>query len=74
MPGTLEATSTDYDRTKMSLALVLAGLYPPTGKLRWNEGLNWQPVPYTSLPLSSHVSKKYGVPEGFNSVLLLFVT
>lgn len=67
----------------MSLALVLAGLYPPTGKLRWNEGLNWQPVPYTSLPLSSHVSqnggtkllwKDCGFLDQIKSVMLLFPT
>lgn len=32
----------------MSVALVLAALFPPVGTpLEWNKGLDWQPVPYT---------------------------
>ncbi|XP_001606969.1 venom acid phosphatase Acph-1 [Nasonia vitripennis] len=38
------AMSTDVGRTKMSLLLVLAGLYPPVDKQIWNKELNWQPV------------------------------
>lgn len=45
------AQSTDVDRTKMSLQLVLAGLFPPIGLQKWNSGLDWQPIPthYESL-------------------------
>lgn len=43
-PETVSAFSSDYDRTKMSLELVLAGLFPPAAIQRWNPNLNWQPV------------------------------
>lgn len=42
----LEMTSTDFDRTKMSALLVLAGLYPPAPSQQWNSQLLWLPVPY----------------------------
>ncbi|XP_034942518.1 venom acid phosphatase Acph-1-like [Chelonus insularis] len=38
------ARSTDYRRTKMSLQLVLSGLYPPKKTQIWNPYLNWQPT------------------------------
>lgn len=41
----VSAISSDYDRTKMSLQLVLAGLFPPSNLQRWNQDLNWQPIP-----------------------------
>lgn len=40
----IEGRSTDYDRTKDSLQLVLAGLFPPTEELIWMEGMNWIPI------------------------------
>lgn len=43
--GSISALSSDYDRTKMSLQLVLAGLYPPNKLQQWNPNLNWQPIP-----------------------------
>lgn len=45
-PDVLEARSTDSSRTKMSLQLVLAGLWPPTCMQKWNPALNWQPIPF----------------------------
>lgn len=46
----LSAISSDFYRTKMSLQLVLAGLYPPmTRHQRWRSDLNWQPIPTTYL-------------------------
>lgn len=45
----LLAISSDVSRTKMSLLLVLAALYPPTPSTRWNDQLNWQPIPYQYL-------------------------
>lgn len=46
----------------MSLELVLAALYPPTGTpLDWSSGanLNWQPIPYKELQYDTdHVIKK----------------
>ncbi|CRK95747.1 CLUMA_CG009204, isoform A [Clunio marinus] len=44
----VHAQSTDVSRTKMSLLLVLAGLYPPQKtSLEWNKNLNWQPIPFS---------------------------
>ncbi|XP_070492517.1 prostatic acid phosphatase-like [Chironomus tepperi] len=41
------AQSTGVSRTKMSLQLVLAALFPPKETaLEWNQNLNWQPIPY----------------------------
>lgn len=34
--------STDVDRTLMSAASNLAGLYPPEGDQVWNENILWQ--------------------------------
>ncbi|KAI4459596.1 acid phosphatase-related [Holotrichia oblita] len=47
MPQYVNAYSTDSDRTKASLQLALASLYPPKGDNVWHENLNWQPIPYT---------------------------
>lgn len=46
------AQTTGVTRTKMSMALVLAALYPPKDTaLEWNRKLNWQPIPIFSEPL-----------------------
>ncbi len=37
--------SSGYDQ--QSLALALAGFYPPVGFANWNSALPWSPVPYT---------------------------
>lgn len=42
----LKMRSTDVDRTKQSALLVLAGLFPPNLKQKWDEHLNWLPIPY----------------------------
>lgn len=44
--------STDVDRSLMSASLVLAGLFPPSPAQQLEEGLNWQPVPVHTTPLS----------------------
>lgn len=46
MPELVETHSTDWDRTKMSALLVLAGLFPPSMSERWDDELHWQPIPY----------------------------
>ncbi|KAL1506684.1 hypothetical protein ABEB36_006004 [Hypothenemus hampei] len=46
----VEAISTDFNRTKASLELVLAGLYPPRREQIWNNQLMWQPIPYNFAP------------------------
>lgn len=39
------AQTTGVTRTKISMAMVLAGLFPPAGtSLEWNHRLNWQPI------------------------------
>ncbi|KAG5893845.1 hypothetical protein JTB14_002571 [Gonioctena quinquepunctata] len=43
----IDARSSDFNRTKASLQVMLAGLFPPTKDLIWLEDLNWQPIPYT---------------------------
>lgn len=45
LPEIIEARSSAYNRTKMSLQLVLASLYPPQGKQVWLNGFDWQPIP-----------------------------
>lgn len=49
----IEAVSTDMPRTKMSMQLVLASLFPPTNDDRWNWNLKWQPIPYNYVSVLS---------------------
>lgn len=42
----VDPTSTAYERTRMTLLLVLAGLFPPAPAQKWDESLNWLPIPY----------------------------
>nr|XP_012231970.1 PREDICTED: uncharacterized protein LOC105677729 [Linepithema humile] len=49
-PKLIVARSSDFDRTKMSLQLVLAGLFPPKNVQRWNRFVNWQPIPTSYIP------------------------
>lgn len=51
-PGLITARATDYARAKMSLDLVLAGLFPPEDIQKWNDELNWQPIPTTYVPIN----------------------
>lgn len=45
------AQSTSSDRTKVSLQLVLAALYPPTKKSEiWNSELLWRAIPTHYIP------------------------
>ncbi|XP_031785785.1 venom acid phosphatase Acph-1 isoform X1 [Nasonia vitripennis] len=43
------ALSTDNERTRMSLQLVLAGLYPPKDQQVWSDDVKWQPIPVDNL-------------------------
>lgn len=47
----METQSTDYERTKASAQLVLAGLFPPKDQQIWNETLHWQPIPIKYSPI-----------------------
>ncbi|KAK4881239.1 hypothetical protein RN001_004558 [Aquatica leii] len=60
VPEQVDAWTTDTNRTKMSLLLVLAALYPPNSPLNWNNELNWQPIPYNIIQLTDH---RIGVPQ-----------
>ncbi|XP_050296544.1 venom acid phosphatase Acph-1-like [Anthonomus grandis grandis] len=51
----IDARSTVANRTKMSLLLVLASLYPPSGELIWNDQLNWQPIPYNTFDVDKEI-------------------
>jgi lysosomal acid phosphatase len=42
--------STDVDRTLMSAASNLAGLYLPEGDQKWNGKIDWQPIPIHTVP------------------------
>lgn len=51
-PQDIYGRSTDIDRTKMSLQLVLAGLYPPAEAQSWNPKLPWLAIPTHYAPES----------------------
>ncbi|KAJ8975114.1 hypothetical protein NQ317_017976 [Molorchus minor] len=44
-PSEIKVISTDVDRTLMSAAANLAGLYPPPASQVWNDDLLWEPIP-----------------------------
>ncbi|KAF5285958.1 hypothetical protein FQR65_LT13029 [Abscondita terminalis] len=47
LPGLISPLSTDYSRTKNSLQLFLAGLFPPDRTLlEWNNAINWNPIAF----------------------------
>ncbi|KAL0113405.1 hypothetical protein PUN28_012515 [Cardiocondyla obscurior] len=54
-PQDIYAISSDSLRTKMSLQLMLAGLFPPNTSLLWNPNLLWLPMP------TYHVPKKLDI-------------
>ncbi|XP_016843931.1 venom acid phosphatase Acph-1-like isoform X1 [Nasonia vitripennis] len=43
--GQVYAYSSDTGRTKQSLQLVLAGLYPPSNETAWRTEIKWTPIP-----------------------------
>ncbi|RZC37104.1 His Phos 2 domain containing protein, partial [Asbolus verrucosus] len=49
-PDVVYALSTNFKRTKMSLQLVLASLFPPLLTDLFSVNLNWQPVPFNIEP------------------------
>lgn len=46
----LQVRTTNFERTKMTALCTLAGLYPPSIPQRWHPTLNWQPIPFDTLP------------------------
>lgn len=53
------AYTSNNDRTKMTLNLILAGLYPPIDSKVWNTQLKWSPIPYRYVPIDLDVYLKY---------------
>ncbi|XP_017780702.1 PREDICTED: venom acid phosphatase Acph-1-like [Nicrophorus vespilloides] len=51
--GLIEAISSGYKRTMMSLQLILAGLFIPSNSCVLKGNLNWQPVPFSYLPFKT---------------------
>ncbi|XP_058801272.1 testicular acid phosphatase homolog [Phymastichus coffea] len=49
-PQNVYAYSSNTDRTIASLQLVLAALYTPVGEQKWNDDLNWIPIPIHTVP------------------------
>ncbi|XP_074039574.1 prostatic acid phosphatase isoform X2 [Leptinotarsa decemlineata] len=49
-PDEYYTQSTGVDRTKVSMQMVNAGLWPPVGEQKWGP-LDWQPIPVSSEPL-----------------------
>ncbi|XP_057337523.1 uncharacterized protein LOC130675706 [Microplitis mediator] len=49
-PENVMARSVEFDRSKMSLQLVLSSLYPPKKDQIWNQNLNWQPISIVYIP------------------------
>ncbi|XP_029673224.1 venom acid phosphatase Acph-1-like isoform X3 [Formica exsecta] len=60
-PRDIYAVSSDTDRTKMSLQLMLAGLYPPDTIQMWNPDLPWLAIPTHYVPKRVDMLLK---PEG----------
>ncbi|CAH1286491.1 unnamed protein product [Diabrotica balteata] len=50
-PEVVDAVTTNKNRTKASLELVLASLFKPKYTDVWNWALGWQPVPYNYYPV-----------------------
>lgn len=75
--------STDVDRTLMSIAHNLAGMFPPTKKQVWNESIMWSAVPIHTVPedmdyvlamkkpcpLYEHAYEKYKKSNEIQSIL-----
>ncbi|XP_012263524.2 venom acid phosphatase Acph-1-like [Athalia rosae] len=58
VPRDVYAVSTDCDRTKMSLQLVLAGLFPPGDIQTWHTEIPWHPIPIHYVPTELDIVMK----------------
>ncbi|KAF7266415.1 venom acid phosphatase Acph-1-like [Rhynchophorus ferrugineus] len=67
----LDVRTTNYNRTKMSAQLVLAGLWPPRFRDVWLPTLNWQPIPYNYYP-SSEDKELYALGACSNSLVEMY--
>lgn len=41
----MKMQTTEYSLSILSAQLVNAGLWPPSQRQMWMEGINWQPIP-----------------------------
>ncbi|XP_065361200.1 venom acid phosphatase Acph-1-like [Calliphora vicina] len=56
-PDLVYARSTASPRTLMSMATVLAGMFPPSNTpMEWNPKMDWQPIPIFSEPLDKDIT------------------
>lgn len=63
LPELIEPLSSNVNRTKMSLELFLAGLFPPSPKLTWKKDLNWQPIPYNYINFPDEIFLYFSCPN-----------
>ncbi|XP_058801270.1 venom acid phosphatase Acph-1-like isoform X2 [Phymastichus coffea] len=63
------AYASDTSRTQASLLLVLAALYPPTNQLKWNNKLDWLPIPIHSNPRRLDILIKSRICPTFGQAL-----
>lgn len=61
-PQILYPRSTEIMRTKMSLDLVLAALFPPK-RPKWLADMKWQPIPYFNPPLNNDKVKYFYIKK-----------
>nr|QZP43468.1 histidine acid phosphatase Acph-1-like protein [Pseudoips prasinana] len=63
--------STDKERTKMTIQVAMAAVYPPEPEQQWDEGLGklWQPVPYSAVPLSEDYLRYYSNCKRFKELM-----
>ncbi|XP_060534272.1 prostatic acid phosphatase-like isoform X2 [Cylas formicarius] len=57
----LYVRSTDVDRTLMSAASNLAGLYRPSGDQLWSDDVTWQPIPIHTIPKAEDIVLRFDV-------------
>ncbi|XP_075227293.1 testicular acid phosphatase homolog isoform X3 [Lycorma delicatula] len=57
----VRVNSSDYDRTHMSAAVLLAGLFPPETDQIWSHQLIWQPIAIHSVPITKD-KERNGLP------------
>ncbi|XP_060725426.1 lysosomal acid phosphatase-like isoform X1 [Tachysurus vachellii] len=63
MRSEIVVRSTDHDRTLMSAASNLAGLYPPNGSQVFHPGLAWQPIPIHTVPQHEDALLSFPIPN-----------
>lgn len=67
----LSLRTTAKDRTQMTAQIAMAALYSPEPVQQWDGGLGriWQPIPYTTVPLSEDYLRYYSNCAWFKSLM-----